>query len=111
MEYNFYVHVDISFRIPFNKTSALYLRGGLGVDISAYNELSYSQDSFVENMSSIYGDGVPKRFNLSLEYGASLRIKYLMFFAAYQKGLNKHAVFEGCSTTQDKFTLGLQIVF
>lgn len=111
MDVNLYMPLDLTFHIPFGPESALCLYGGIGLDFNCYNELTISIDSYANPLTNQYGKDSFNRFNLSYEYGLNLKLRGIMFYAMYQKGLSHHPIFSGYSTTMDKLSMGMSIVF
>lgn len=111
MDVNLYMPLDLTFHIPFGPESALCLYGGIGLDFNCYNELTISIDSYASPLENQYGKDSFNRFNLSYEYGLNLKLRGIMFYATYQKGLSHHPIFSGYSTTMDKLSMGMSIVF
>ena len=111
MDVNLYMPLDLTFHIPFGPESALCLYGGIGLDFNCYNELTISIDSYANPLTNQYGKDSFNRFNLSYEYGLNLKFRGIMFYATYQKGLSHHPIFSGYSTTMDKLSVGMSIVF
>lgn len=111
MDVNLYMPLDLTFHIPFGPESALCLYGGIGLDFNCYNELTISIDSYANPLTNQYGKDSFNRFNLSYEYGLNLKLRGIMFYATYQKGLSHHPIFSGYSTTMDKLSVGMSVVF
>ena len=105
------VPLDLTFTIPFGKHSGLQLYGGLVADVTLFNQLYFSGDSFSEPNKNLFGTNYLKRFNLAYEYGVTLHLKGVMLHASLQTGLTRHPTFEGYATSVNKFTVGLSRVF
>lgn len=105
------VPLDLTFTIPFGKHSGLQLYGGLVADVTLFNQLYFSKDSFSEPNKNLFGTNYLKRFNLAYEYGVTLHLKGVMLHASLQTGLTRHPTFEGYATSVNKFTVGLSRVF
>lgn len=90
-EHNIYLPVHALYRLPFGKTVALNVHGGLGFNYVAYG--AYTADGYEDN-SDFYGeDGAPKRFNIALEAGLDFRVGSFQIGLSYSKGLTDHEIY------------------
>jgi len=90
-EHNIVVPVHALYRLPFGKTCALNVHGGLGLSYVVYG--AYKADDYEDN-SDFYGeDGSPKRFNMALEVGLDFRVGPVQVGFLYSKGLTDHGVY------------------
>ena len=105
-EINLYAPLDLSFHIPFSRRSALYVHGGLGFDYSCFTEYTG-----LEKRNEYGGDELDK-FNISWECGADLKIKGLILYSNFQKGISTHYPFGFENPMQfDKISVGMAFGF
>ncbi|HCD76978.1 MAG TPA: hypothetical protein DEQ27_01045, partial [Prevotella sp.] len=110
MEHCGYIPVHLYYQIPFAKKIALSTHGGLGFSYAFYGMYKPKDDTY-DNMTDFYGkDYYPKRFNMTMDIGASLRLGPIQLNFQYSKGINDHksySILGDYKTTQNKYTIGI----
>jgi hypothetical protein len=113
-EHCLYIPVQLSFRLPFSETIALFVHGGLGLDYGVHAEFSSSDEEEGSTSTDYYGEEMyPGRFNLSTEIGAALSFGAFRLGAQYSKGLINHNFYSDLGdykTRQNKFTISLGLM-
>ena len=114
MEHCLYMPIHAYYRIPFSRSVALSVHGGLGLSYAFYGVIC-AKESYVDDITDFYGeDGVPKRFNLTADIAAGLRLGPILLSFQYSKGINDHKSYEAMGdykTTQNKYSIGLSYMF
>ncbi len=115
------------YRLPFNRNSSLSIYGGLGFNWAIHGEYGTDDDYYDDflddyydyyhghpHMNQKYGrDEWPRRFNVSTELGATLRIKNVQCSFTYSHGLTNHHFYrrEGnFKTVQNKIGISIGIL-
>ena len=109
-EHNLYIPAHALYIFPLGQKTAIQINGGIGMDIGLTNTVSVTEEGY-ETESGVYGDGFPKRFNLSAEVGLSARFNKVQINAQYSFGLINHEFIDGYKTSQRKLTVGVGFVF
>lgn len=108
---SFYVPLDLTLRIPFSKSDALILRGGLGSSLITRGRMIYSLDSDVPSQKIEFGgDGQMQRFNPSLEMGFELRLGHISFEGMYGRGIRKIEYNVGSTAQYETLLFGVTVL-
>lgn len=87
-EHSLYLPIHLKYSLNFSKWFQLAFYGGVGLDYGLSGKIHIYQDGESSESFSMYDDEFDiKRFNTSLEYGASLRINNVQFNYTISKGL------------------------
>lgn len=107
-----YLPLDVSFRIPFSTTCALYLRGGIGTTLTLRGVFSYSGSGDVPNSKyKDYGEeGCLHRFSPALQAGAELRFRYVSYQVNYQVGIRNMNFSDSWTTRFETISFGINIM-
>jgi hypothetical protein len=110
-EHCLYIPIQLSFRIPFSETVALFVHGGVGMDYGLIAEFSSTDTEDNSTSKDYYGEEMwPGRFNLSAEIGASFSFRAIQLNVQYSKGLTDHGFYSDqgdIKTHQNKFSISL----
>lgn len=87
-EHSLHLPIHLKYSLNFSKWFQLAFYGGVGLDYGLSGKIYVYQDGESYESFSMYDDEFDmKRFNTSLEYGASLRINNVQFNYTISKGL------------------------
>ena len=116
-EGSLYVPAHIAVNLPMGRESALMVHGGVGFNYAFAGEFfdddywydDYGDRHYYEGERLHYGrDGWPRRFNTSLELGATLRIDRFVLNANYSWGMTDHRLYTDMphhATHQNKISI------
>ncbi len=110
-EHDLYLPIHAYYRIPFSRSVALKIHGGLGLSYAIAGTFSQTDDYYgYEDYNDALGsDYFPGRLNCTLDIGISFRIKNVQINASYCKGFNNHKSYESIGedykTTQNKISI------
>lgn len=121
-EHSIYMPLHLYYRIPFSRTWALKLHGGVGMDWGVYTSFTNNNDRHAQPIEDYYkethysaeGARYPKRINFSLEGAISLRMENIMLNFQYSRGMTDHKLYSDPDvlwTKMNKTTIGLSYVF
>lgn len=110
-EHVLYMPIHLYFRFPLADKYAISIHGGIGMDcgLSMQQSLSWSNDYY--NLPLEYGsEYMPKRFNISGEIAADLRLGPIQITGGYSWGLNDHQFYPEVVTKQNKLFISFSVV-
>lgn len=110
-EHSLYLPLHFKYSMNFSEWFQLSLYGGLGLDCGLVGKLSIHGDNYESDSESVYSkENEWKRFNYSLEYGASIRVKNVQFNFTKAIGLSNWSISEDYTLKQNK-NLSLSVAF
>lgn len=110
-EHSLYLPLHFKYSMNFSEWFQLSLYGGLGLDYGLVGKLSIHGDNYEPDSESVYSEENEwKRFNYSLEYGASIRIKNIQCNFTKAIGLSNWANYDNYTLKQNK-NLSLSVAF
>ncbi|MBP3472480.1 MAG: hypothetical protein J6K41_09665 [Paraprevotella sp.] len=88
VEHSLYLPIHLKYSLNFSKWFQLAIYGGIGLDCGLKGEVYLRCDGETYDSMNLYDDDLDmKRFNASLEYGASMRIRRFQLDFTISKGL------------------------
>lgn len=113
-ESSLYLPLHAMYRIPFSYKSSLTVYGGLGFNWAIHGEYTDDDDYYDylddyyeyyherPHLTQEYGrEGWPRRFNVSTELGATLRIQNVICSFTYSHGMTNHRFYSNHIYTED----------
>ena len=87
-EHSLYLPIHLKYSLNFSKWFQLALYGGIGLDCGVSGNIYLRSDGETLDTQNLYDDELDmKRFNASLEYGASIRVSRFQLNFTMSKGL------------------------
>lgn len=94
-EHGIYVPAHLKFTMNFSKWFQLSFYGGMGFNYVFSGKMALKNDYDTDYSEDVFDRDGMKKFNMMLEYGASIRIKALQFDFTMSQGLNKWSDTDG----------------
>lgn len=94
-EHGIYVPAHLKFTMNFSKWFQLSFYGGMGFNYVFSGKMALKDDYDTDYSEDVFEWDGMKKFNMMLEYGASIRINALQFDFTMSQGLNKWSDTDG----------------
>lgn len=102
-EHSLYLPIHLKYSLNFSEWFQLSFYGGIGLDYGLSGKIHYRGDDDYNESFNMYEEDLDiKRFNTSLEYGASVRIKNIQLDLTMASGLINMSDNEGYEVKQNK---------
>ena len=112
-EHSLYLPIHLKYSLNFSKWFQLALYGGIGLDCGVSGNIYLRSDGETLDTQNLYDDELDmKRFNASLEYGASIRVSRFQLNFTMSKGLVNMSGSDEYKVKQNKMmNLALSVYF